>query len=299
MHPVLLSLANIDPGVRMKATSHSFMLAGYLPIPKFINVTALVQAALTARVYHECINVITRSLQDAARTGVEMSDPNGNVRFCYTPLVSWIADLPEQRTIACVLQNQSPILEATLDQFGDGPDPKPRRDRYTTMQHITAACEEADPLDLPAFLKACHPRGLIGVHQPFWRNWGRPQLGPRQQPRDSVVMACPSFFLTPDALHQWHKFFYDHPLKWAINMMSGEELDKRLSALQYRVGEQHFKNGISKLKQVTGREHRDLQKVFIAVIAGAVPERALGALRGLIEFIFLGKLFLSYDKLPY
>ena len=31
MHPVLLSLANIDAGVRMKATSHSFALAVIRP----------------------------------------------------------------------------------------------------------------------------------------------------------------------------------------------------------------------------------------------------------------------------
>jgi hypothetical protein len=54
------------------------------------------------------------------------------------------------------------------------------------------------------------PLGLNGVHQPFWGNWGN---------------ADPSIFLTPDALHVWHKFFFDHPLKWIINIMGGEELD--------------------------------------------------------------------------
>lgn len=294
MHPVLISLANIEPGVRMKATSHSFVLAAYLPIPKFIDVTPAVQAALAARVYHSCLNIITESLQQAARHGAEMADPLGRTRICYTPLVSWIADLPEQRLIAGVLQNQSPVSEATSDQFGDGPGdpewPHPRRDRNRTLQRITDAVTKTDPLDVPEFVKTCQEYGLIGVHQPFWRDWGNPEIG------NGVLMACPSYFLTPDALHQWHKFFFDHPLKWAINIMTGNELDRRLAALQYRVGERHFKHGISKLKQVTGREHREIQKVFIAVIAGAVPDRVLRSMRGLLEFIFLAQSLLFYDE---
>ncbi|KAF8450930.1 hypothetical protein L210DRAFT_3387545 [Boletus edulis BED1] len=37
---------------------------------------------------------------------------------------------------------------------------------------------------------ACHPFIL-----PFWVDWGD---------------TCPSIFLTPNALHQWHKFYYNH-----------------------------------------------------------------------------------------
>jgi hypothetical protein len=49
MHPVLLSLANIDTGVHMKATSHAFALAAYLPIPKFVNVSPLGLATGTGK----------------------------------------------------------------------------------------------------------------------------------------------------------------------------------------------------------------------------------------------------------
>ncbi|KAI6103338.1 hypothetical protein EDD16DRAFT_1441459, partial [Pisolithus croceorrhizus] len=46
MHPLLLAPANIHAGVWMKATSHSFTLAMYLPILKFHNVSPAVQAVL-------------------------------------------------------------------------------------------------------------------------------------------------------------------------------------------------------------------------------------------------------------
>ena len=191
MHPVLLSLANIKPGVHMKATYHSFVLAAYLPIPKFINVSAPVQVALATHVYHSCLTIVTENLQQAAWEGVEIPDPLGCIHVCYPTLVSWIADLPEQRLIAGVLQNQSPISEATLDHFGDGPGDQnwPRRDRNGTLQRIHTAVTQTDPSDIPTFIKMCQPLGLLGIHQPFWRDWGMPLED------TNVLMACPSYFL--------------------------------------------------------------------------------------------------------
>ena len=122
MHPVLLSLANIDAGVRMKATSHSFALAAYLPIQKFLNVSPPIHAALVARVYHICLSIITQNLKAAEMFGAEMSDPWGRLRICHTPLASWIADLPEQRLLSCVLASQSAFTTATTKEFGDDND---------------------------------------------------------------------------------------------------------------------------------------------------------------------------------
>jgi hypothetical protein len=33
----------------------------------------------------------------------------------------------------------------------------------------------------------------------------------------------------------------------------------------------HFKKGISMVKQWTGTEHKDMQRVFVGLLAGAVP----------------------------
>jgi hypothetical protein len=59
-------------------------------------------------------------------------------------------------------------------------------------------------------------------------------------------------FLTPDALHVWHKFIFDHALKWIINIMGGAELDQRMATLEPHVGVHYWQNSILKLKQVTG-----------------------------------------------
>ena len=109
MHLLLLLLTNIHAGVRMKATSHVFALATYLPIPKFCNVPPAVQSVLSACVYHHCISIVVESLITTNSSGKSMSDPLGCLQHVHTPLVSWIADNPEQLLIACTSSKNSPI----------------------------------------------------------------------------------------------------------------------------------------------------------------------------------------------
>ncbi|KAG1877528.1 hypothetical protein F4604DRAFT_1880428 [Suillus subluteus] len=221
-----------------------------------------------------------RNLKLAARDGCPMSDPRGNLRMVHTPLVAWIADYPEQLLIACMASKCSPISLATAAQFGD-PLPHPPRTRSYTLDAIERACTISDPCDIASFHKTCQTLHLNGVVEPYWKDWGH---------------ACPSLFLTPDGLHQWHKFFFDHPINWSINIMGGAELDRRLSVLQPRVGVHHWMNGISTLKQLTGQEHRDLEKLLPGVIVGAVPNEVACALRAITEFIFQAQNLFVYNE---
>lgn len=264
----------------MKATSHAFALAGYLPIPKFRDVTGPVQAALSARVFHIAVSIITNTLQQAEGPGHTMPGPDGNLRICHPVLASYIADLPEQRMIVCVTQNQSPTSLATQEEFGDGVQRPPRTREYI-LARILEALTRCPPSDVAGYTRVAALLGLSGVHQPFWRLWGS---------------ADPPKFLTPDALHAWHKFFFDHVLRWVINIMGGDELDRRMASLQRCVGVRHWKNGVSKLKQCTGREHRDLEKILVPLIAGAVPHPVLRAIRSLNEFIFGAQGLLLYEE---
>ncbi|KAG1773359.1 hypothetical protein EV702DRAFT_1181125 [Suillus placidus] len=168
--------------------------------------------------------------------------------------------------IACTALKCSPISLAVSTQFGD-PLPHSPRIRSRTLDAIERACTISDPCEIASFYKACQSLHLNGVVEPYWMDWGD---------------ACPSRFLMPDALHQWHKFFFDHPITWSINIMGGAELDWRLSVLQPRVGVRHWANGVSTLKQLSGRDHRDLKKLLPAMI---------------IEFIFQAQNLFLYDKM--
>ena len=61
------------------------------------------------------------------------------------------------------------------------------------------------------------------------------------------------------AMIYWHKMFWDHDAQWCIHTVGPAEIDFRFSILHPHTGFQQFLEGISKLKQVTGREHWDIQ----------------------------------------
>lgn len=282
MHPVLISIANIKAGVRMKASSHAFALVGYLPIPKYgQDCPAEIKAVLTARIFHFSLDIIFEKMKQAEKSGARMSDSHGNIRIIHTPLVSYIADYPEQRLIACVSGNASPLSTATQNDFGDE-TAHPRRTRTFTLSRIFDTCAQLDPItELAAFTATCRDRELNGVHQPFWRDWGA---------------ADPSVFLTPDALHAWHKMFFDHPLRWVMNIVGPKEFDQRLGVLQPRVGIRSWPHGVSKLKQLTGREHRELEKLVIAVAGDQLPDDVMSSIRALIDFIFQAQNIIFYKE---
>ena len=154
----------------MKATSHSYTLAAYLLIPKFLDVSPPIHAALVAHIYHICLSIITQNLKAAEMFGAEMSDPLGRLYICHTPLASWIADLPEQRLLSCILTSQSAFTTATTKEFGDNHD-HPCRTLSYILDQIQEVCVHTNPQFIGTFLKACHLLGLNGIHQPFWRDW--------------------------------------------------------------------------------------------------------------------------------
>ncbi|KAG2058806.1 hypothetical protein BDR06DRAFT_980194 [Suillus hirtellus] len=120
----------------------------------------------------------------------------------HTPLVVWIANYPEQLLIACTASKHSPISLTIAAQFGD-PLPYPPQTHSETLNAIERVCALSDPCDIASFYKMCQNLHLNGVVEPFWKDWGN---------------ACPSLFLTPDSLHQWHKFYFDHPIN-CISML--------------------------------------------------------------------------------
>ncbi|KAG2057492.1 hypothetical protein BDR06DRAFT_980864 [Suillus hirtellus] len=182
-----------------------------------------------------------------------------------------LSDYPEQLLISCTASKRSPISLTVSAQFGD-PLPHSPRTHIHTLGAIERACTISDPCDIASFYK---------TFEPYWMDWGD---------------ACPSCFLTPDALHQWHKFFFNHPITWAVNMMGGAQLDRRLSVLQPHVGVRHWANGVSMLKQLTGQEHQDLEKLLPAVIVGAVPNDVACALCTITEFIFQAQNLFLYKE---
>ncbi|KAG2354120.1 hypothetical protein BDR07DRAFT_1307053 [Suillus spraguei] len=81
--------------------------------------------------------------------------------------------------------------------------------------------------------------------------------------------------------------FYDHDIQWCLRAVGTEELDFRFSILQLLTTFWHFKDGISNLKQVTGRTQWDLQHYTVALIADAAPPGIVIAIRAFMDFRYL------------
>ena len=119
-YPLLLSIANIHMNVRMKASHHSLPLVALLPCAKFLTKNKKSRSILHNRLIHHCLDIVCRPLKIAARFGRMMADPLGYQRLCYTPLVSYIADMPEAMLLAGVgASKTSHLTMVTYKQFGD------------------------------------------------------------------------------------------------------------------------------------------------------------------------------------
>ena len=272
-HPVLISLANIKKDFRNKATNYAFHLLALLPIPRFLHSNKKIRGVLVARLFHQCLDIVLAPLKEAARIGVMMSDPLGYSRFCFPPLAAYIVDTPEALLISGVAGKTSPMTMAFYKQFGDNFRHEPRT-ASTTVAQMMEIERRAHPWHLSLYLAEAGKFRLSGVHRPFWRDF---------------PLADPSTFLTPEPLHHWHKMFWDHDIKWCIVTVGAAEIDFRFSVLHPHTAFRHFKEGISTLKQVTGREHRNIERYVLAVIAGAVPSGFLIAIRALLDFRYLAQ----------
>ncbi|KAG1881763.1 hypothetical protein C8R48DRAFT_550766, partial [Suillus tomentosus] len=273
-HPLLMSLANIHMKIRLKSSSNAFVLTALLPVPKFIHKKKRMRGVLEDRLVHQCLDIVLEPLKQAARSGIMLSDPIGHSHYCFTPLASYIADTPEAMMLASVGGKTSPVTMAMYKQFGDPFRHEPRT-KSTTLAQLAVARSRADPNDVEVFFREAQKFRLNGVEKPFWRDW---------------LLAEPSHFLTPESLHHIHKQFYDHDAKWLICAVGESEIDFRFSVLQPMTGYRHFRGGISKLKQVTGRCQRDIERYIIAVSADGVPTDVLAAVRALMQFRYLVQL---------
>ncbi|KAG6369260.1 hypothetical protein JVT61DRAFT_15532 [Boletus reticuloceps] len=270
-YPLLISLANIRMNIRNKASSHAFLPAALIPIPEFLHPVKRMRSVLEACLFHYCLNIIVEPLKIAAQMGRMMSDPLGNLWFCFTPLAAYIADTPEESLVACVRGKTSPVTMASHHSFGDAFRHPPRTGATTLSQLSRIQC---DPNDVLRYCIQCTLFRLNGVAAPFWHDWPH---------------SDPARFISPEGLHHWHRFSWDHDVQWCKNALGSQELDFRYSILHPIVGLRHFKCGITTLKQVGGRAQREIQRYLVAVIAGAAPSDVVTAIRALMDFRYLAQ----------
>ncbi|KAG2045592.1 hypothetical protein BDR06DRAFT_985748 [Suillus hirtellus] len=101
MHPIFVSITNIQSDVWMRATSHAWRCVNFMPIPKIVNVHADYQTILSQRLFHKCMDIIFADAKVAAMSGKFIPNPSGH------------------QAIACVSKVASPVTLAISHSFGD------------------------------------------------------------------------------------------------------------------------------------------------------------------------------------
>ncbi|KAG8710887.1 hypothetical protein FRC11_004010 [Ceratobasidium sp. 423] len=281
--PVYITIGNIPKGIRTKVNCYATMLLAYLPVPKFDCFTKKERGNQKCKLFHESMQMILEPLVKAGKEGVEMECGDGFVRHCFPILAAYIADNPEQTMIAGCRRNRCYRCTVGRDNRGDFHldtlNPPPPRDPCSTADAL-----EAQAMGHTASLFVTE--GLKPYGKPFWADLPH-----------TNIFTC----LTPDILHQLHKgVFREHLMNWCIDLVTkslgnASQIDNRFKLIPRHSELRHFLSGVTALKQSTANEHRQMQKVFIGVMHGLVPDRVVKTVLAVIDFIYYARLPVHTD----
>ncbi|KDQ60021.1 hypothetical protein JAAARDRAFT_191454 [Jaapia argillacea MUCL 33604] len=261
---VYLSIGNISKETRRQSSSRANVLLGYIPVTKLNNFTEKSRSLAGYCLFHHCMGLMLQSLIQAGWEGVEMTCADGWVCCIYPILAAYVADYLEQCLVACCNENHCPRCICKPNEKGNAVC-STLQDVAMTLQVLANHKNHIDDERFEA-------EGLQAVHKPFWA----------ELPHCNIFVC-----FTPDLLHQLHKgLFKDHLVKWCQSIMGDKEVDARFKAMNNYPGLRDFKKGISLVKQWTGTEQKEMEMVFIGVVAGAVPSRVLAVARSLLDFIY-------------
>lgn len=233
------------------------------------------------QLWHDCMAIVTEPLIEAGTHGVEILCGDGNVRDVFPIVLSYSADFPEQCLIGCNKQSHCPMCNADEKNRGDLPSDGDERRFRVTAEIVRALDDQMDGMRHKS--RTYDEFGLKAI-QPFFVNLPHIDL-------DTLF--------TPDLLHQLHSgCFKDHLLQWFKTIMGRSEFDARFQKVSPFPGLRHFKKAISTLSQSTGKEMKELEKIFTVVIKGApkVSPEARKAAVALLHFIYLAQLPCQSDR---
>ncbi|KAJ7718084.1 hypothetical protein B0H16DRAFT_1433489 [Mycena metata] len=263
--PVYLTIGNIRKETRRSPSSRATILIGYIPVTKLEHYSKANRSAVGHQLFHNCMRVILMPLKAAGEDGVEMDCSDGFVRRIFPILSAYIADYPEQCLVACCRENSCPRCLVNPKKRGETVN-STMRDPEETLRVLVDQSKNKFPMK---FVDQ-NLRPIV----PFWGDFPH-----------CDIFSC----MTPDILHELHNgVFGDHTVKWATKATTGgdDEIDSRFRAMTPHPTLRHFAKGISLTSQWTGNERKNMEKVFLGVLANTTDPAVQRAVAGVIDFIY-------------
>ncbi|KAG9097565.1 hypothetical protein FRC07_010779, partial [Ceratobasidium sp. 392] len=286
-------LDNLEHALRRRRSPR----VAYIPKSKFENAMAALKGRpkavrqkvlglLNRRLFHRCMTIITRPLR--RKTPHDVIDPEGNIRSVLYELSGYIADLEEQWLVAGLGGSTCPHCTCDGAHLGDVESglPRTRADVLKTLKKIKEDYRKAwgrSP-SLEEYLNLAGEKHLNGVNKPFWK---------------SIPGLDIFHILSPDLLHGFHKFFYDHIYRFNCTGMGLDEYDARIRLQPQFSGDRAFLHGVSHISQMTGIEHRLLERTHLPIVAnapGVINAKVTRATSGVMECIYLAQLPVHSDR---
>lgn len=223
------------------------------------------------------MRVILQPLIAAGEHGVDMVGGDGDVRRVHPILACYAADYPEQTLVCCAKYGTCPKCQISAEGLQYIPtsqqDPIEARTPQWTKNVIADAKNQSNKSS--QFYEKCMAQEVSGsLSSPFWADF----------PYTDVHLST-----VPDVLHQLYQGVFKHLVNWCRRAMSPAELDRRIRTLPPAFGLRHFKNGISALSQISGSERKNMAKILLGCVAGAMPAKGVKAVKAILDFIYLAQ----------
>lgn len=293
-----MTVGNLTGEARQKPSMRTVMLVGLLP--NSAKIKGLKGCKTTERqirnsiVHRACINELLRSVNEAPNAAYVWKCADGEKRRFYPRISGWIADYPEQRLMAGLLDRRCPWCEVKPNNLGDLPvNYGQHHETERTTEYVYTG---EKPRNHVRYAELFHTRG-IGQHHVTLAEAG---VKVEQNPLWSMlgnVGDVPK----PDLLHTIYLGVLKSLLLWLEDFLISHGLYDRYNKLWLEVPPYHeLPRPHKTYREVTnwqGKEIRNMAKYLLAVLSAATSvshrlskdskqelEMAADATRALLEF---------------